>query len=513
MNRYADHIARDLICIGLALLLGMRECLASDWMPMRNETGTFAVPRLAFIDIARLPPGMRTQVDLAPLNDERWVTTTQIEAGMLGLDAQHFASTIRQLRTAQTLLIGRYSPQVAELSVQVLRVERRRDGSIYVSTAPFTPHHGELWRAYGQFRTAMERAQRLPGYNPFEVHRGQTDDPVFHQVSAAAAQVAMGQAMRQAGALTGWLAVSDHRLVTSSQTSSGLFRRTVRWTIDGLVKPRWMLLTPLAMAPLGAVSALTCASPAHVVSQSKAGLLMTDCDDPAHRVASGVWATQWSGGNLPSDEQTIMHAEGSQSGLTLLAQALIVGAVVFAAASAASMAAGSGADNIAGGMGLAADLTTTGTQSGPPSGLAAATGLLGSGSALLSGEVALGRQITQTFSGLIDAGLGSAMPAPDAYSAQLFAAIGSLLVRAPLSATLAGVTRLATGNCDPALSANDCQKLGLAPGSVPRIDSLVTSRDVSLLHRAGRACAALGLTGAAWRQCTAPERAGVFDGN
>jgi hypothetical protein len=482
-------------------------------MPIRNETGQFAVPRLAFVDVARVLPGTRTPIDLRPLGSERWVGNLQVEAGMLGLDASQFATRFRHLRTSQSLVLGRYSPQTAELRIQILRIERRRDGIAYVSIADFTPHHGEHWRAYGQFRSPAERARGLPGYNPFEIHRGSPEDPLFHQVSAAASQVAMGQAMRFAGAITGWLAVSDHRFISHSQTSGGLFRQTVHWTIDGLVKPRWLLLTPLSMAPMGATGAVTCASPAHLRSLAQEGGPATDCDDPAHRVGSGVWAAEWSGGNLPATEEALIHAEGSTSGLTLLADALVVGAMVFAASTVAGRLPGGTVGDMATRVGLFDDSALASGLPPYASTAASAAGLVGSGAALLSGEAVLGRDITRAFRGLIDAGAGTPMPTPDTYSAQLAGAISAAVIRAPLDASLAGIARFVTGNCGPALTGAACKASGHDPGSAPRIDSGVTPIDPAVLFEAGRDCAALGLTGNAWRICTAPSRQGVFDGN
>ncbi len=486
---------------------------ANRWMPLRNETGEFVVPRLAFVDVASMRPGTRTAIDLRSLGDERWISNSQPEAGMLGLDSSQFASSIRHLRASQSLVVGRYAPQTAELRIEILRVERRRDGLVYVSVADFTPHHGERWRAYGQYRSVTERARGMPGYNPFDVHRGPPEDPLFHQVSAAASQVAMGQAMRLAGAISGWLAVIDHRFVARSQTSGGLFRRTVHWTIDGLVKPRWLLLTPLSMASLGATGALTCASPEHVTSVVREGAVSTDCDDPAHRVSSGVWAAEWAGGNLPAIEQALTHAEGSSSGLTLLADALIVGAVVFAASATASRLPGSAAGDTATRVSLVGDPGLGGEATRAASAAASAAGLIGSGAALLSGEAVLGRDITRAFAGLIDAGVGTPMAAPDAYAAQLFGAISASIVRAPLDASLSGIARFATGACDAALTGAACQASGLDPGSAPRPDSGVTPVDPSVLHEAGRDCALLGLTGRPWRTCTAPSPQGVLDGN
>jgi hypothetical protein len=459
---------------------------------MRTSLGRFDLPPRAWTDIARLGPSTRTGTragqTLTLLGSPDILVRGVIESALSGIDAAPDRGRIRPLRASETLVVARYAPQTAQLRIQLLRAERRPDGAAYVSLADFTPHMGEFWRAVGQFRTAAERDAGLPGFNPFEAHRGERGDPVFHRMSEAAVQVAIGLAMRWSGAPIAWLAIADHRVEVQSQTSGSLFYQRAHWSIDGLVRARWLLFTPFAIAPAGAIGASVCASPGHVVSMAGPDGPSTRCDDPAHQVSAGVWGIEWSGGNLPAEEAALTHAEGSGGGLTVLGYALAVG-LVFAGSSA--LLPGEALSGVLG---------------------ASAIGLYGSGIGVTSAPTVAAGAIKPGLASAIDAGIAQAPVPGDGYSAALVERIRAVLIEAPLGSSLAPLARFARGNCDPTRALADCTAPGQAAGLMPRVDALPVIADGDVLARSVQVCAKLGLVGARLIECAGPMRAGVFGG-
>ncbi len=498
VDRTARAFTRTIACfIAFVMVLAGSSGDAADWLTLRTTNGPVAVPKAQFVDIAKLLPHAPSARETAPLAAPGWVTRGRQEVGMLGLDSTMTSDAIPRLRRPITLIVGRYSPQTAQLRVQALRLERRPDGAAYVSLADFTPWHGEYLRAYGRYRTLAEQTSGAPGYNPFNAHRGDAQDPIFHRMTFAAAQVAMGLAMRTHDSVFGWLAVSDYQFKTMSTTVGGLFFRTVTWTIDGFVKPQWYLLSSRELAASNAISAVICADPGQVVISDPGPPAVTDCDESAHRVSSGVWATVWTGGKLPSSPQRLTVSID-------VPERYSVAPALVAADAVALLPEGVGVLENAG-------VLATGLNNGRPIDLTATgAGLIDLGSNWIGASPSSPGGSAPQWSGPINDGVANAIGNLDPTSQALFFQIQRSLIDAPLSATVQAVVQLVWGQCDPSQTSARCHAQSLDAGIVPRADDLVDPVVPHLLYQQALKCAAGGLTGPALAHCTAPARSGTF---
>ena len=218
----------------------------------------------------------------------------------------------------------------------MVRLERRPNGRIYVSTADFTPHHGEFYRAYQNFTTRTEKANGNPGWNPFRIFRGEDSDPVFYNIGEDGALVAIGHAMRLNRASTAWMAVAVPRIETRTETSGNIFNRRVTNIFEGFAKPGWYFIAPKQLVALPApISGQICVDPSLLVTSDRGTLT---CDFPEHFAYAGVVASEWTGGNLPVSEDLLYHWEDTRRSWTVLSNALA--ADVFLPGSSGLYAAG-----------------------------------------------------------------------------------------------------------------------------------------------------------------------------
>jgi hypothetical protein len=209
--------------------------------------------------------------------------------------------------------------EAAQLRIYMVRLERRPNGRIYVSTADFTPHHGEFYRAYQNYSTRPEKANGNPGWNPFRIFRGEDTDPVFYNIDDAGALVAIGHAMRLNRAPTAWLAWAEGRFDVWTETSGNIFKRRVTTHVDAYVKPKWYFLAPIQMSPTGGLIGQICVDPSLILVKPNG---VRECDFPEHLAYSGVVASEWTGGNLPTAEQLIYSWSTTKSSWTVLSLSL-----------------------------------------------------------------------------------------------------------------------------------------------------------------------------------------------
>src|SRR5262249_41375135 len=146
------------------------------------------------------------------------------------IPAAQSTALARQLVAPVTIVVGRYAQDVAELAIDVFRLERSAsDDAVVVRRAAFTPLHGNRWAVARKYLTAAESAADpwRPGRNPFAQFVGADGgDVLFHGIDLAAAQVALGHAMAYHHALYGVLAEVQLHVDVTQTHSGGWLRRS-----------------------------------------------------------------------------------------------------------------------------------------------------------------------------------------------------------------------------------------------------------------------------------------------
>ncbi len=437
------------------------------WVPVRVPAGAVVdVPTENWTNIASMANTGGGMPDIRLLQGQRWIVFGRDEIGMLGLESVQMSAAIKQLAAPVVQVLAHYSAENARLRIHLVRLERRPDGRVYLSTGDFTPHHGELYRAYRQFLTPAERAAGREGYNPFRRFRGANDDPVFYNIAPDAALVAIGHAMRIHRAATAWLAMAQQRFDVRTESRGNLFRRTVTTIVEGYVRPRWFLVAPVQVSPEGGLSAQICVDPSHVVRNPANGA--TTCDAAEHVAHAGVVASEWTGGNLPEAEQMLDRWEQTDRGFTVFTYAL------------------------------------------------AASGLLNASAtnsyALINTVFGSGGSLTQAQDGFLgstgDGHLSASAPASEQQRTMNRRVAEQHITPTP-DGGLAQTRRLYTGNCVRSASGAACIAAGQDPGMVSRVDGYAersTSPEIAVRYLA---CRAAGWRGGALQQCAARWRSRV----
>lgn len=469
---------------------------APQWMPLAAGAGvSLQVPRDNWKVVGqRLPAQAGGRPDLRLLAGNRWISLGREEAGTLGLDAARVASASSALAGNGSYVYARYDPASAQLRVFVNRVEVLPTGAARSLIADFTPHHGRWWAAARTYLTPVEAADpQRAGPDPFAAFAGDLTDPVFHGINWAAAQVAVGHAMRRYRAVLGLIAVARERLDVQTSEDGNLFRKTVTTRVSGYATADWWLALPADVQP-GGTGAQIC------VQAAAAG-----CDAPAHVAVSGVSVARWSGGNLPAPEQPVYSWETSRSAFTVFAFAALTALLVLTGASLAAGALGDGAlaPALVAPPGL--DATTAAALFSPGSlaslsggSYALASTALGQGSSVLSAQE---RYLGQTGDGRL------VPPAPGSeQEAALRGVVRGLHIGADWNGGLQAARQLFAGDCDPAATVAQCQATTQTAGVVHRPDSAARFRAVEALQARLDACQQQGLTGADLQRCVGPGR-------
>lgn len=267
-----------------------------------------SVPQDNFSPVGQISftPGATGGVNVSSkmLSGEKWITQNNESAGALGLSSQQISSAMRSFSKNTMYVFAQYSPENATGRITIQKVENNPSGVVKVYQADFTPWNGELWKAQGKYRDASEITANNPGYNPFANFEGSTPtptDPLFHNISFNAMQVAVGLAMRRYGAAFGFLAEDIIRKgqTESSKQISGGFRTKTTTITTGYAKPLWYVASAMDANPTGQSAALC------VVNQ-------VPCQSD-HAALAGVAFNQWSGGNMPEGEDVLDQTVSSTS--------------------------------------------------------------------------------------------------------------------------------------------------------------------------------------------------------
>ncbi|MHB1352162.1 MAG: hypothetical protein ACYCWA_02500 [Thiobacillus sp.] len=427
--------------------------------------------------------------DLNMIHGERWITLARADAGGLGLSSREISDRMERFPANSAYVFAAYSPENAELRVEIHRIEKRPDGNIYIDQADFTPWHGEKWKAAGKYRTAAEEGFGMAGYNPFENFKGSSvTDNVFHNIGWSGAQVVIGHAMRHYGAIVGFIAASKARTTQDVKTKGGLFKKTVTVTVKGWVKPDWYVATPVEMQQEGAMTAAICVTATATPAET------TSCDDPAHVAISGVSITQWKGGNMPMDEEMVYQWTQKKSSFTVFFFAIILAVLTWGVALAILGPSGTVLGGAMGGSGIGAG--SLGVIAGV--GYAIASTALHSGGGLFQAQSGM---FGSTGNGVLRLDLASLSQ----QSRGLAKGIHNRHIQSAQGYNLTSSQKLFKGACPEDKTVAECWGLSLDAGQMWRGDSYGEVNMTLEMRARYDECKGLGYTGAELMKCAAPN--------
>ena len=458
----------------------------SNWI---NYAGTLTpVPRDNWKNLGQAVWDKSGGFDMNMIHGERWITLARADAGGLGLSSREISDRMERFPANSTYVFAAYSPENAELRVEIHRIEKRPDGRIYIDQADFTPWHGEKWKAAGKYRTAAEESYGLAGYNPFENFKGTSvTDNVFHNVGWSGAQVVIGHAMRHYGAMVGFIAVSKARTTQEVKTKGGAFKKTVTVTVKGWVKPDWFVATPVEMQQEGAMTAAIC------VTRTATATETASCDDAVHVAISGVSIVQWKGGNMPMDEEMVYQWTQKKSSFTIFFFAIILAVLTWGIATALMAASPS----------IAASAASVGLSAGGVGTIA------GIGYAIASTAMHSGGGLFQAQSGMFGATGNGVMKIDLAALSQqsrgLAKGIHNRHIQSAQGHNLTASRKLFKGACPEDKTVAECWGLSLDAGQMWRGDAYGEVNMTLDMRARYEECKGLGYTGAALMRCAAPN--------
>ncbi len=475
-----------------------------NWYSIPNMQGlgtSVSMPKDNYTEIGRLT-WMRDAADpnqaafkWEMIEGERWISSGREELGAAGISSAQMSSRIDAFPKTASYVFAAYSPDSAELIVEIQKVEKTPTGDLVVYRSDFTPWHGEINKWRRDFLTPSEASdpERL-GYNPFQNFKGASvTDHVFHNISWEAVGVVIGQALRHSNGHIGWIVNTKQRFAQNTKKSGNIFKKKVTTYIDGYAKPQWFVATPIEMQPEGGMSAI-CVT--NVGLASPHGNTAT-CDVADHVAPSNISISEWKGGNLPEQEELLYHFQQTKSGFTVLFFTILTFVATWGIASA-----------LAGVVGPA--LAASGATLN-----AVGAGVVGAGIYAGASGVLLGANgITDVQNGFLgNVGNGVVIPNTgimDQHQLGLRQAVQNKQIYSRIGTGLTGVQEMYAGNCPEDYSAEECKDAGLSPGTMRRPDSYRESNTTLQLRAREAECKSqYGLAGVLLQKCAAPK-AGVW---
>lgn len=468
----------------------------NNWVSMANSRGygqNVKWPKLNFTKIAESNWSAdrtnenQASFDWKMIEGERWITNGREELGQAGVPSSQISTRINALPKTSSYVFAAYTPENAELVIEIQKVEKSPDGKLTVYRADYTPHHGEYNKWKRDFLTPAEDADpsRL-GNNPFQNFKGATNDNAFHNISWEAVGVAVGMAMRASDAHIGYIASTKTRFTQKVKKSGGALKKKVKVTIEGFAKPQWFIATPLEVQPEGGISSICAVNVGGATGYGNT----SSCDSPYHLVTSGVSIMSWSGGNMPEIEEKLYNYVYKKSSFTVLAFTILTFALTWGIASALATAVGPSFAAMAGNI-------TPLVAGSIGAGVYAGTAVL-QGADIVDAQ---GGWAGSTGNGVLKPNVS----AQSRHEKGLNQGIKNKQITSRVGTGLAGYQNLYKGNCPETMAGKDCIAAGLDTGSMHRTDSYLESNVVRQLREAEVRCKALGLAGKALAACTAPQ--------
>ncbi|HET9113977.1 MAG TPA: hypothetical protein VFN66_08925 [Burkholderiales bacterium] len=423
------------------------------------------------------------------ITGDKWITLGRETVGMAGISNQQISSAMEKFPKNAAYVFAQYSPDSATGRIVIQKVEKMPDGKIKVYQADFTPWSGELWKAQGKYRTVQEISNGDPGYNPFAIFEGAKTDPLFHNLSWEAMEVAVGHAMRHYGATFAFVARAQTNSTQNTSTDNSLFSTKATTTVNVYAQPQWYVATPMEGTPSGETG--------QICVTGGAGVTTSSCDDPAHVAIAGVMFSPWSGGNMPQYQDLMYSLTDSQSNWNVLFFTVIITLATW------GMAAVLAPEIIAadGGLSLAA---------GTAEDYALASTVFGSGGSLLQTQKGF---FGATGNGWEQQMVATGSPVSQQIQNGTMNSVNSNFVAVPMgTGGMTATDALYNGGCPAGFSVAQCQASGKDPGTIWRPNSYAEYNGTKAMRQRNYACTTLadeqGLHGDARRawieQCAAP---------
>ncbi len=454
------------------------------------------IPRDNWAEIADGAWNMANGTDRRMIDGPAWMTAANVSAGLNRQD-DTVDYSLRKIPPggSYSQVFAAYDPVNATARILVQKVEKGMDNRVHVYVADFTPYHGRLWAVARYHMTPEELTNPyIAGHNPFNLFQQYPDlvngqesyatDPLWHNVSFPAVQVAVGYAMQHYQAAFGMIYIPDTRFDQNQSCSSSFFKKKCTTTVKGYAKPKWFLAVPKNMDSTP-VEAVICT---HSTATTEG-----KCLAPEWTAKSGISVRPWTGGNLPVDEEMLYQWQQSKSSLSVMGIGIILGVLTMGMALAYGLPM----------LGASAGVNAVGATTAATTGAAAVGATVGgayiAGTTLATGEGANAAQADL----LGKVGDGQLMPNLSAMGEQaqgLAAAVAPKMRAGIIGATMTGARRMAYGDC-PNTPGARCNAVD--PGIAPRTTSY-RQRNVPLdLWDSREQCKMAGNMGVALDRCTA----------
>jgi hypothetical protein len=455
---------------------------ANNWVSMANNRGygqSVLWPKDNYTKIGEMTWARdATNPNEASMNwkmieGERWITNGREDIGKAGISSAQMSSRIDAFPKTAAFVFAAYSPESADLVIEMQKIEKTPMGQIVVYRGDFTPHHGEFWKWKRDFLTPTEASDATRvGYNPFQNFRGANTDPVFHNCDWKCANVAIGFAMRYSQAHVAWVAADKTRFEQHTKKSGGLLKKKVTTYIDGYAKPQWFVATAVELQPEGGMHSICVVNTGAATNGTT-----SSCDSASHMATSGISMVEWTGGNMPNTEEKIYSYVHSKSSFTVIAFTILTFAVTWGLASALSGVVGAGAA-----VGSSAGIS------------ALQAGLLGAG--IYAGVAVLGGATLTTAQAGWAGSTGNGVLTPDygsmdQHQQRLVQGVKNKQINSRVGTGLAGVKSLYSGSCAENYTSAQCKAAGLDPGAMRRPDTYIESNTTLQMREAETRCKTL----------------------
>lgn len=455
-----------------------------------GQTLPVFVPLDNWAEIAVGPYDAQHGFDPRQLQVPEWAVNNNLNAARNLPDGFDYSSRRIMLDRPYTQVWAAYDPVNATARILVQKAELGVDNRIHIYAADWTPWHGRDWMKVRAHLTNGEKMnQAREGNSPFRLFQSDpsagmmatagtpaTHDPLWHNISMQGVQVALGLAMQYHRANFGIIYIPDTRFEQSQSCSSGVLKKKCTTTVHGFAKPKWFLGLPknLDSQPM---EAAICVVP----TAAGAG-----CDAPEHVAFSGISVREWTGGNLPVDEELLHNWSQTESSFSMLGIGILLAVVTMGM----SMALG-----VAGLMGGGAGVSAA-TAAGYG---AAIGGIYVGGTALATGESPLAAQ-PDLLGKVGDGQLRPDLGAMGAQAQGLAAAVAPKMRAGVIGATLTGASKMAYGDCRNSPGA-DCAAAD--PGLAMRPKSYRRQNIPRDVYEAKKMCESRGLFAQALDRCMA----------
>ncbi len=478
----------------------------NSWKPLpivlgRNVAAGMAlqvyVPIDNWAEIAVGPYDAQHGFDPRQLQVPEWAVNNNLNAARNLPDGVDYSSRRIMLDRPYTQVWAAYDPVNATARILVQKAELGIDNRIHIYAADWTPWHGRDWMKVRAYLTPAEKMNLArEGNSPFQLFQADpsagfmatsenqaTLDPLWHNISMQGVQVALGLAMQHHRANFGIIYIPDTRFEQRQECDDGFFTTKCTTTVEGFAKPKWFLGLPknLDSQPL---EAAICVVP----TAAGAG-----CDAQEHVAFSGISVREWTGGNLPIDEELLYTWSQTDSSFSMMGIGILLAVVTMGMALAYGLPM----------IGASAGVNAAGAATAATTGAAAVGGMVGgvyiAGTALATNESPFEAQADL----LGKVGNGQLMPDLGAMGEQaqgLAAAVAPKMRAGVIGGTLTGASKMAYGDC----RANPGAECAAAdPGLAMRPKSYRRQNIPRDVYEAKRMCEARGLFDRALDRCMA----------